>query len=178
MRSRYSAYATDEFDYLWRTWHPRTRPEKMPSEGGLEWIGLDLNIDPAPFWRLADPPGKGELAYCRGLYRLLDELRRAHPGLIIENSAAGGRRVDLGMLRRTHLNWLSDQTFTPDICRYMQCRWNSFLPGHLANSAVAVPLGSGLRTCHGHPRPKLSSIAGWKSTDTPPTHTLSGTTLE
>jgi hypothetical protein len=34
--------------------------------------------------------------------------------------------------------WISDQTFTPDICRYMQCRFNRLLPGHLANSALPV----------------------------------------
>ena len=27
MRARYSAYAVDNLDYVWRTWHPRTRPE-------------------------------------------------------------------------------------------------------------------------------------------------------
>ena len=27
MRARYSAYAVDDLDYVWRTWHPRTRPD-------------------------------------------------------------------------------------------------------------------------------------------------------
>ena len=29
MRSRYSAYAVGDTDYVWRTWHPRTRPEQV-----------------------------------------------------------------------------------------------------------------------------------------------------
>ena len=29
MRSRYSAFALGLGDYLWRTWHPRTRPERV-----------------------------------------------------------------------------------------------------------------------------------------------------
>ena len=27
MRARYSAYAVGDLDYVWRTWHPRTRPD-------------------------------------------------------------------------------------------------------------------------------------------------------
>ena len=41
MRSRYSAYALGETDYVWRTWHPRTRPPQV-SEHGLTWTGLEV----------------------------------------------------------------------------------------------------------------------------------------
>lgn len=41
MRSRYSAYAVGDCDYLWRTWHPRTRPDHV-SDAGLVWTGLQL----------------------------------------------------------------------------------------------------------------------------------------
>ncbi|MDQ1204676.1 alpha-galactosidase [Microbacterium sp. SORGH_AS_0862] len=44
----------------------------------------------------------------RALYRLLDELRRRHPGLEIETCSAGGGRVDLGILERTDRVWASD----------------------------------------------------------------------
>ncbi|WP_299052573.1 YchJ family metal-binding protein [uncultured Nocardioides sp.] len=40
MRSRYSAYALGETDHLWRTWHPRTRPERVTSRDALTWRGL------------------------------------------------------------------------------------------------------------------------------------------
>jgi SEC-C motif-containing protein len=41
MRSRYSAYAVGDLDYVWRTWHPRTRPpELIPN--GVEWLGLEV----------------------------------------------------------------------------------------------------------------------------------------
>jgi len=33
MRSRYSAYALGELDYVWRTWHPRTRPDSIEPDG-------------------------------------------------------------------------------------------------------------------------------------------------
>ena len=41
-------------------------------------------------------------------YRLLDELRAAHPGLEIESCSSGGARVDLGVLERTDRVWVSD----------------------------------------------------------------------
>lgn len=42
MRSRYSAFAARESDYLWRTWHPRTRPEVIPPSSGVTWVGLEV----------------------------------------------------------------------------------------------------------------------------------------
>ncbi|HEY3438269.1 MAG TPA: alpha-galactosidase [Actinotalea sp.] len=42
------------------------------------------------------------------LYRLLDELKAAHPDLEIESCASGGARVDLGILARTDRIWTSD----------------------------------------------------------------------
>jgi SEC-C motif-containing protein len=41
MRSRYSAYAVGDLNYVWRTWHPRTRPAEV-SPTGLEWTGLEI----------------------------------------------------------------------------------------------------------------------------------------
>ena len=40
MRSRYSAYAVDDVDYLLRTWHPRTRPDRITPDPALVWEGL------------------------------------------------------------------------------------------------------------------------------------------
>jgi alpha-galactosidase len=42
------------------------------------------------------------------VYRLIDELKGAHPGLEIESCASGGARVDLGILDRTDRIWTSD----------------------------------------------------------------------
>jgi alpha-galactosidase len=42
------------------------------------------------------------------VYRLLDRLRAANPGLEIESCASGGARVDLGILQRTDRVWASD----------------------------------------------------------------------
>src|SRR6195952_3413460 len=42
MRSRYSAYAVGDTDYVWRTWHPRTRPEQVTSDPATRWIRLEI----------------------------------------------------------------------------------------------------------------------------------------
>ncbi len=41
MRSRYTAFALGDDDHLFRTWHPRTRPDDVRS-GHLEWTGLQI----------------------------------------------------------------------------------------------------------------------------------------
>ncbi len=48
MRARYSAYAVGDLDYIWQTWHPRTRPPELA--GGLTWTGLQIldTVDGGP----------------------------------------------------------------------------------------------------------------------------------
>lgn len=42
MRSRYSAYATGNADYVFRTWHPRTRPADLTVDADVVWTGLTV----------------------------------------------------------------------------------------------------------------------------------------
>ncbi len=42
MRSRYAAYARRRGDYVFRTWHPRTRPADVAPVPGLRWTGLTV----------------------------------------------------------------------------------------------------------------------------------------
>ncbi|MDS4018918.1 MAG: YchJ family protein [Candidatus Competibacter sp.] len=45
MRSRYSAYVLGREDYLLRTWHESTRPEKLDLSGDagtVNWLGLKI----------------------------------------------------------------------------------------------------------------------------------------
>ncbi|KQY64711.1 MULTISPECIES: YchJ family protein [unclassified Nocardioides] len=42
MRSRYAAYAVDDLDYVFRTWHPRTRPADPKPQPGTTWTGLEI----------------------------------------------------------------------------------------------------------------------------------------
>ena len=43
MRSRYSAYALHEPEYLMKTWHPDHRPERVNTDSGLKWINLTIH---------------------------------------------------------------------------------------------------------------------------------------
>jgi len=43
MRSRYSAFVKEEWEYLLDTWHASTRPERLePHPSGLQWLGLQV----------------------------------------------------------------------------------------------------------------------------------------
>jgi SEC-C motif-containing protein len=42
MRSRYSAFAVGDRDYLLRTWHPSTRPRRLDLDPGTEWVRLEV----------------------------------------------------------------------------------------------------------------------------------------
>lgn len=42
MRSRYSAYAVGELDHVFRTWHPRTRPDDLTPQPGTTWTWLEV----------------------------------------------------------------------------------------------------------------------------------------
>lgn len=61
----------------------------------------------------------------RALYALIDRLRTAHPGVEIEACAAGGGRIDLGILRRVERVWTSDTNDPLDRQRIQ--RWTGIL---------------------------------------------------
>lgn len=42
MRSRYAAFAVGDTDHLFRTWHPRTRPDDLEPDPTLSWTGLEV----------------------------------------------------------------------------------------------------------------------------------------
>ncbi len=44
MRSRYTAYALGDADYLQRSWHPAARPERFERDelARSRWIGLEI----------------------------------------------------------------------------------------------------------------------------------------
>lgn len=42
MRSRYSAYALGETEYLLKTWHPSTRPVTLKLDADVRWFRLDI----------------------------------------------------------------------------------------------------------------------------------------
>jgi alpha-galactosidase len=86
-------------------------------EGDLAWYRQDFNTDPEGFWSAADAPdrvGMTEIRYIEGLYAFWDALRDRHPGLMIDNCASGGRRLDLETISRSAALWRSDFQCRPD----------------------------------------------------------------
>ncbi len=43
MRSRFSAFAMGDTEYLLRTWHPTTRPETVETDDSVRWYRLDID---------------------------------------------------------------------------------------------------------------------------------------
>lgn len=93
---------------------------------------------------------EGAHAQTSALYRLLGELRAAHPGVEIESCASGGARIDLGILPLVDRVWTSD-TNDPLERQAIQ-RW----------TGVVVPpeyLGGHLGAATAHTTGRTSSLA-------------------
>ncbi len=97
----------DEAARRWLTDHI----DAQMTSAQIDWLRWDFNIAPLGFWRRNDPPdrqGITEIRHIEGLYAMWDELRRRHPGLVVDNCASGGRRIDLETLIRGLPLWHSD----------------------------------------------------------------------
>ena len=102
---------------LWNLGNPSARDfltaflSERIEEFGLGCYRQDFNIDPLPFWQAADTPdrqGMAEIRHIEGLYAFWDGLLAKHPGLIIDNCASGGRRIDLETVGRATPFWRTD----------------------------------------------------------------------
>lgn len=105
-------------------------------EFGVTSYRNDFNLSPLPVWRANDAPdrqGITEIRYVEGLYRLWDAIRAAHPYCVMDNCAAGGRRIDLEMCMRSIVQTRSDSGLAPDRADWDQaqsCGLSLFLPVH------------------------------------------------
>ena len=87
---------------------------RMLDKEGIDLYRQDLNFDPLPFWQASDSSdrvGMTEMKYVEGLYAFWDELLARHPGLIIDNCASGGRRIDLETISRSAPLWRTDYQY-------------------------------------------------------------------
>ncbi|MGI4789478.1 MAG: NPCBM/NEW2 domain-containing protein [Janthinobacterium lividum] len=85
-------------------------------EWNLGFYRQDFNMEPLIYWQKADAPdrqGMTEISHIQALYAFWDELLRRHPGLVIDNCASGGRRLDLETTGRSIPLWRSDYQCTP-----------------------------------------------------------------
>jgi alpha-galactosidase len=85
-----------------RTWLT-DHVDRLIREQGIDLYRQDFNMDPLNFWRKNDAPdrqGITENLHVQGYLAYWDELRRRHPGMLIDSCASGGRRNDLETMRR------------------------------------------------------------------------------
>jgi hypothetical protein len=101
---------------------------------GLEWIKWDFNMDPAASWK---GDAARELGHVRGVYAVMDELRRSHPEVWLEMCASGGNRIDSEMIRRADSYWLCDQTKLTDGQRLQSASAAMVLPARYRYTAMA-----------------------------------------
>ena len=89
MRSRYSAFATGRLDHVFRTWHPRTRPDDLSPTPEVSWVGLKVlrTVDGGPL----DDTGTVEF---RATFRRADRAAVMHETSRFERRAGRWLYVD------------------------------------------------------------------------------------
>ncbi|QCB94268.1 alpha-galactosidase [Cellulomonas shaoxiangyii] len=87
--------------------HVLERLDALLTEYDIAYLKWDHNRDLVDAGHGADRT-PGVHGQTLAVYRLLDELRRRHPGVEIESCSSGGARVDLEILQRTDRVWASD----------------------------------------------------------------------
>jgi alpha-galactosidase len=100
---------------------------------GVDIYRHDFNMYPLYYWRNNEAPdrqGMNEIRYVTGLYEFFDSLRRAHPGVLIDNCASGGRRLDFEMSRRTVALLTSDYLWKPVAQQAMTYGLSFWMPLH------------------------------------------------
>lgn len=135
----------------------------MIEENGVDYYRQDCNVKPAKYWAAKDEPGRRgmtEIRYVTNLYRFWDYLLDRFPGLLIDNCASGGKRLDWETIGRSAPLWRSDYYHYDDPDGY-QCHTyglNMFLPIH--GTGILLPDKYSFRS-------SLSStlIFNWKITE-------------
>lgn len=95
---------------------------------GVDVFRMDSNLDPLPYWRASDAPGRHgvtEMHHVENLYRMWDDLRARIPGLLIDNCSSGGRRLDIEALSRSVSLWRSDTGCFPEVGDFATSLWNT-----------------------------------------------------
>jgi alpha-galactosidase len=117
--------------------HVKAQILAILDEYEIDYVKWDHNRDLVEAGSQPDGGRPGVHAQTLAFYRLLDELRAAHPGLEIESCSSGGARVDLEVLQRTDRIWVSDNIDPHD--RQHMLRWTTqlvppeFLGSHVAS---------------------------------------------
>lgn len=79
--------------------------------------------------------------FIHNLYRLVDTLKTQFPDVWFESCSSGGGRVDLGMMSRMDLAWISDNTYALNRL-FIQYGYLSAMPANTMISFVVDKIGS------------------------------------
>ncbi len=79
----------------------------------IDWYREDFNTNPLPYWQYMDTldserVGMTEVKSVDNYWKFWDALLERNPGLMIDNCASGGRRLDIEMIGRGVSLWQSD----------------------------------------------------------------------
>jgi alpha-galactosidase len=112
-------------------------------------------MHPLYYWRPnepADRQGMTEVRYIQGFYAYWDRLRADHPQLVIDNSASGGRRLDLEAISRSIALFRTDYFWVAEADQDMTYSLAAWLPVHAqgvheATDAYTFRSGLGTSVC-------------------------------
>ena len=139
-------------NYLFNLGNPAARQAltdhvvKLLNDGNISCYRQDFNFDPHPFWDKADAPdriGITEIRHITGLYQYWDDLLARCPGLLIDNCASGGRRIDIESISRSMPLWPERLPMLPGLQHH----------GHAESNVWPGPVGPvepGLLRSPGH----------------------------
>ncbi|MFC6397078.1 alpha-galactosidase [Luteococcus sanguinis] len=115
--------------------HVKSQINALLDEYAISYIKWDHNRDVVDGGTTPDGrPGVHEQTLA--FYRMVDELKAAHPGLEIESCSSGGARIDLGVMEHCDRVWVSDNIDPTD--RQQMMRWTAqLLPPELLGSHIA-----------------------------------------
>ncbi len=130
--------------------HVRDQLMTVLGDYDIAYLKWDHNRDLTEAGDQTDRGRPGVHAQTAAFYRLLAELRAAHPGLEIESCSSGGARVDLGVLEHTDRVWVSDNIDPHD--RQAMMRWTGQL-------LAPEYLGSHIASGHSHSTGRRHELA-------------------
>jgi alpha-galactosidase len=108
------------------------RLNTLLAENDISYLKWDQNRDLTEMGHNGRPSTHAQTL---AAYRLMDELKLAHPTVEIESCSSGGARVDLGVLERTDRVWASDCNDALE--RHTIQRWTqAILPPELVGTHV------------------------------------------
>lgn len=103
---------------------------------GISYVKWDCNrylTQPGSRYLSTERQSHLQIDYVRGLYEVMERLRKAHPDVEVMMCSGGGGRVDYGALRFAHELWPSDMT-DPVKRIFIQWGFSYFIPA-LATAA-------------------------------------------